>query len=117
MRNSFEKIIMSKNNTQDSNASVQESTLPHYPPHFLSGSLICLANGAIKKVEELTAEDFVESASLSGDLKVDASIVIEVMPITSRGTVQLSFLVRSQKIQVWYNSRFISLEVAIEEAT
>lgn len=91
---------MSKNSTQDSISSVQESTLPHYPPHFISGSLICLANGAIKKVEELTAEDFVDSANLSGDLKVDASIVIEVMPIASRGTVQLSFLVRSQKIQV-----------------
>ncbi|ESN93449.1 hypothetical protein HELRODRAFT_144645, partial [Helobdella robusta] len=78
--------------------------MPHYPPHFLNGSIIAVANGTLKKVEDLTTEDFIESANLSHDLKINVSEVVQMVPITERDTVQLSFTVGPQKIQVTVES-------------
>lgn len=39
----------------------------------MKGSIIQLANGELKKVEDLKTEDFIQSAEISTDLKIDSS--------------------------------------------
>lgn len=48
---------------------------PALPPYFIKGSIIQLADGELKRVEDLKTEDFIQSAEISGDLKIDSSTV------------------------------------------
>ncbi|XP_061598424.1 ataxin-1a [Cololabis saira] len=48
---------------------------PSLPPYFIKGSIIQLANGELKRVEELKTEDFIQSAEISSELKIDSSTV------------------------------------------
>ncbi|KAG7268432.1 hypothetical protein CRUP_008982 [Coryphaenoides rupestris] len=48
---------------------------PSLPPYFARGSIIQLAGGELKRVEELKTEDFLQSAEVSGELKIDSSTV------------------------------------------
>lgn len=48
---------------------------PSLPPYFVKGSIIQLANGELKRVEDLKTEDFIQSAEISSDLKIDSSTV------------------------------------------
>ena len=73
---------------------------PHYPPHFMKGSVIQLANGELKRVEDLRTEDFVSSADISADLKIDSSTVVRIEQSVERGTAILGFSVGEQRIQV-----------------
>ncbi|XP_064640007.1 ataxin-1-like [Lineus longissimus] len=73
---------------------------PHYPPHFMRGSIIQLANGELKRVEDLRTDDFVHSADISGDLKIDSSTVVRIEEIHDRNTVLLSFSVGEHRVQV-----------------
>ena len=75
-------------------------TQPHYPPHFMKGSVIQLANGDLKRVEDLRTEDFVHSADISTDLKIDSSQVVHIEEMPDRGTAILGFSVGPQKIRV-----------------
>ncbi|XP_054620214.1 ataxin-1a [Dunckerocampus dactyliophorus] len=45
------------------------------PPYFVKGSIIQLADGELKRVEELKTEDFIQSAEISRELKIDSSTV------------------------------------------
>ncbi|KAK2176035.1 hypothetical protein NP493_689g01011 [Ridgeia piscesae] len=73
---------------------------PHYPAHFMKGSIIQLANGELKRVEELRTDDFISSADVSADLKIDSSTVVRMEENTQRGTAILGFSVGTQRIQV-----------------
>ena len=73
---------------------------PHYPPHFMRGSVIQLANGQLKRVEELRTDDFISSADVSADLKIDSSTVVRIEENAARGTAILGFSVGNQRIQV-----------------
>ena len=73
---------------------------PHYPPHFMKGSIIQLASGELKRVEDLRTDDFVNSAEISPDLKIDSSTVVRVEENHERGTAILGFSVGEHKIQV-----------------
>ena len=73
---------------------------PHYPPHFMRGSIIQLANGELKRVEDLRTEDFVTSADVSGDLKIDSSTVVRIEENMERGTALLGFSVGEHRVQV-----------------
>lgn len=75
-------------------------TQPHYPPHFMKGSIIQLANGEFKRVEDLRTEDFVTSADISSDLKIDSSTVVKIEENRERGTALLGFSVGEHRIQV-----------------
>lgn len=72
----------------------------HYPPHFMKGSIIQLANGDLKRVEDLQTDDFIHSAKISADLKIDSSTVVRTDENIERGTTILSFLVGENKVQV-----------------
>ena len=79
--------------------SVTHCTTPHYPAHFTKGSIIQLANGDLKRIEDLSTEDFVRSADMSKDLCIDTSVVRGIMPVADRGTVMLEFSVGQSKVQ------------------
>ncbi|GAB1601920.1 ataxin-1-like [Argonauta hians] len=72
----------------------------HYPPHFMKGSIIQLANGDLKRVEDLQTNDFIYSAEISTDLKIDSSTVVRTDENIDLGTTILSFLVGENKVQV-----------------
>lgn len=72
----------------------------HYPPHFIKGSIIQLANGDLKRVEDLQTNDFIHSAEISADLKIDSSTVVRTDENVDLGTTILSFLVGENKVQV-----------------
>ena len=80
----------------------QSSSSSHlqYPQHFMKGSIIQLADGSLKRVEDLQTEDFVSSAQVSTDLKVDSSTVVRIEEHQERGTAMLSFSVGEHRVQV-----------------
>jgi len=79
--------------------SLPRCTAPHYPAHFTKGSIIQLANGDLKRIEDLSTEDFVRSADMSKDLCIDTSVVRDIRPVAGRGTVLLEFSVGRRQVQ------------------
>ncbi|CAL8293529.1 unnamed protein product [Merluccius merluccius] len=75
---------------------------------LLLGSIIQLADGDLKRVEELKTEDFIQSAEVSGELKIDSSTVerIDESP-ASRHLAVVQFSVGEHRAQV-------SVEVLVE---
>lgn len=68
--------------------------------NFTKGSLIELANGELKKVEDMRTEDFVMSAQGCPELRLaDSTVVkIEENPITGTGTITLSYNNRRSQV-------------------
>ncbi|XP_020513179.2 ataxin-1a [Labrus bergylta] len=81
---------------------------PSLPPYFIKGSIIQLADGELKRVEDLKTEDFIQSAEISSDLKIDSSTVerIEGSHSSSNFAV-VQFSVGEHRAQV-------SVEVLVE---
>lgn len=71
-----------------------------YPQHFMRGSIIQLANNELKRVEDLVTDDFVQSAEISSDLKIDSSTVCTIEENPSQGTAVLGFVVGEHKVMV-----------------
>ena len=61
--------------------------------HFQAGSLIQLATGARKKVEDLSTADFIESADLCPEVSLEHSMVVRLEHSQSSGLVQVTFSV------------------------
>ncbi|XP_077000091.1 ataxin-1 [Tamandua tetradactyla] len=80
---------------------------PTLPPYFMKGSIIQLANGELKKVEDLKTEDFIQSAEISSDLKIDSSTVERIEDSHSPGCAVIQFAVGEHRAQV-------SVEVLVE---
>ncbi|XP_067304762.1 ataxin-1 [Pseudorasbora parva] len=85
------------------------STSPHsspsspsagLPPFFMKGSIIQLADGELKRVEDLRTEDFVQSAEVSGELKIDSSTVERIDCSRTPNAVIIQFSVGENKAQV-----------------
>lgn len=51
---------------------------PSLPPYFIKGSIIQLADGELKRVEDLKTDDFIQSSEISSDLKIDSSTVVRI---------------------------------------
>ncbi|XP_063154998.1 ataxin-1 [Candoia aspera] len=77
------------------------------PPYFMKGSIIQLANGELKKVEDLKTEDFIQSAEISSDLKIDSSTVERIDDSHNPGIAMIQFAVGEHRAQV-------SVEVLVE---
>lgn len=84
--------------TSGGSGSRQQHT-PYYPSHFMRGTVIQLANGELKRVEELIADDFIHSAHLSHELRMDSSTVVRVEE-KDADAVLLCFSVGEHKVQV-----------------
>nr|XP_057945510.1 ataxin-1-like [Doryrhamphus excisus] len=71
------------------------------PSHFMKGAIIQLATGELKRVEDLQTQDFVRSAELSGGLKIDSSMVVDIRASQQRpGLVTLHFTVGEKQSKV-----------------
>lgn len=64
----------------------------HAAPNFSRGSLIQLANGELKRVEDMKAEDFINSAKNSSELCLDPSTVVRIdeSTLSRKGTTILT---------------------------
>jgi len=71
-----------------------------YPTHFQKGSLIQLANGQMKKVEELETQDFINSAKANQDVFLDHSTLISIENEDKSEQITLTFSVGKDKIEV-----------------
>ena len=79
--------------TPSISTSSPSSPPPVIPPYFKKGSLIQLASGEMKKVEDLETEDFVESAKQCPDLSIEHATVVRIEPAQSSGLLLLCFTV------------------------
>lgn len=72
------------------------------PGNFAKGSLIQLANGDLRRVEDMRTEDFVMSAEQSTKLRLaDSTVVrIEENPITGTATITLSYNQRRTQVKL-----------------
>ncbi|XP_024150269.1 ataxin-1a [Oryzias melastigma] len=78
------------------------------PPYFIKGSIIQLADGELKRVEDLRTEDFIQSAEISSELKIDSSTVERIEGSqTSANFAVVQFSVGEHRSQV-------SVEVLLE---
>ncbi|XP_039525634.1 ataxin-1-like [Pimephales promelas] len=73
---------------------------PTGPSHFMKGAIIQLATGELKRVEDLQTQDFVRSAEVSGGLKIDSSMVVDIRASQRPGLVALHFNVGEQQSKV-----------------
>ncbi|KAM3596060.1 uncharacterized protein V6R79_007614 [Siganus canaliculatus] len=81
---------------------------PSLPPYFIRGSIIQLADGELKRVEDLKTEDFIQSAEISSELKIDSSTVERIEGShTSPNFAVVQFSVGEHRAQV-------SVEVLVE---
>lgn len=71
-----------------------------FPPHFHKGAQIRLSSGEIKKVEDLSAEDFKKCTEQSKDLKLDSSTVAKIERDMLTNMILLSFLVGQTRLQI-----------------
>lgn len=80
--------------TQALASSLTSAPAPCNPSHFMKGAIIQLATGELKRVEDLQTQDFVRSAEVSGGLKIDSSMVVDIRASQQRpGLVSLHFTV------------------------
>lgn len=85
-------------NCDSFSTSKNESSSLMYPAHFMKGSIIQLAQGQLKRVEDMKTEDFIDCTKNSPNLKIDSSTVVRI--VEKDNTALLSFSVGIQKIQV-----------------
>ncbi|EJW86672.1 hypothetical protein WUBG_02417, partial [Wuchereria bancrofti] len=84
-------------------SSFQVGTLPsqpYYPSHFMRGTVIRLQSGQLKRVEEMSTEDFVLSAAMKTDLVLCNSRVIRIQETEKDRQVLVTFAVGEQRILV-----------------
>ena len=84
-------------------AHVQGPIEPHPAadlPHFAKGSLIELAGGRLKRVEELRTEDFLRSADTSPEFHLSSCTVLDISPGSTHGFSQLQVLLADRNTQV-----------------
>ncbi|XP_062394707.1 ataxin-1 [Sardina pilchardus] len=86
--------------TATATAAPASPTSASLPPYFMRGSIIQLADGELKRVEELKTEDFIQSAEVSGDLKIDSSTVERIDCSQTPDVVIIQFSVGEHKAQV-----------------
>ena len=77
----------------------QQSSPPHRT-HFHKGSLIQLASGQMKKVEDLETEDFISSARSNQDVTLDHSTLVKIETDVAPGCVALTFSVGKSNLMV-----------------
>ncbi|XP_054474969.1 ataxin-1-like [Anoplopoma fimbria] len=87
--------------TQALASSLAPASAASNPSHFMKGAIIQLATGELKRVEDLQTQDFVRSAEVSGGLKIDSSMVVDIRASQQRaGLVSLHFTVGEQQSKV-----------------
>ena len=93
-------ITSSTSSSQVSLTSADQHQQPSHPIHFHKGSLIQLASGLTKKVEELETEDFISSARSNPDVTIDHSTLVKIETDVAPGCVALTFSVGKENLMV-----------------
>lgn len=72
------------------------------PGNFAKGSLIQLANGEMRRVEDMRTEDFITSAEKSPELRLAESTVVRISdnPHTGTATITLTYNDRRDQVEV-----------------
>lgn len=73
---------------------------PALLPHFTKGSLIELASGRLKRVEELRTEDFLRSADTSPEFHLSTCTVLMISPSSSQSFIHLQVHLTDLNTQV-----------------
>jgi len=112
LQNSRQQDSLTTFTTSNNPPSVppQRCMAPHYPAHFTKGSIIHLASGELKRIEDLLTEDFVRSADISKDLCLDTSVVCGITPVADRDTVMLEFSVGQSQVQARCWSQYTTFD-------
>lgn len=90
---------------ESSPSHLRTSTLALHPsppallPHFTKGSLIELASGQLKRVEELRTEDFLRSADTSPEFHLSTCTVLQISPSSTQGFSHLQVHLRDRNTQ------------------
>ncbi|XP_071957795.1 uncharacterized protein [Antedon mediterranea] len=71
-----------------------------FPSYFTRGSVIQLASGELKRVEDLCTEDFIQSAQVTDGLRIDSSTVVRIKDVVKKSMAIISFSVGNQREQV-----------------
>nr|XP_015833107.1 PREDICTED: ataxin-1 isoform X1 [Tribolium castaneum] len=70
------------------------------PSNFTKGSLIQLANGELRKIEDMRTEDFVSSAEHSPELRLAESTVVRIEENHATGTATITLSYNQRRTQV-----------------
>lgn len=92
----------STNTSSDSDSTAWRPVEARVRPvssHFQFGSLIQLANGELKRVENLTRDDFVRSAKCSSEVMLEESVITGLDQQRNESVV-ITFAVGKDKAQV-----------------
>ncbi len=81
---------------------------PALLPHFTKGSLIELASGRLKRVEELRTEDFLRSADTSPEFHLSTCTVLLISPSSTPGFSHLQVHLTDRNTQVSFLFRYIN---------
>ncbi len=87
-------ISSSCSSSSSSSGSSGDCVHNHVLPNFIKGSLIRLANGSTKKVEDLQTEDFLSCVQNNSTVRIDPSTVVRIQENAARKgitTVTLSY--------------------------
>ena len=93
-------VTSSTSSSQASLTSADQHQQPSHPIHFHKGSLIQLASGQTKKVEELETEDFISSARSNPDVTIDHSTLVKIETDVASGCADLTFSVGKENLMV-----------------
>lgn len=77
-----------------------QASPPALLPHFTKGSLIELAGGRLKRVEELRTDDFLRSADTSPEFHLSSCTVLLISPSSPQGISHLQVHLRDRNTQV-----------------
>lgn len=80
---------------------------PALLPHFTKGSLIELASGRLKRVEELRTEDFLRSADTSPEFHLSTCTVQLISPSSAQGFSHLQVHLTDRNTQVSFLLRYM----------
>lgn len=61
------------------------------PTNFTKGSLIELANGELRRVEDMRTEDFISSSSKNPDLQLADTTVVKILPQANNILITFSY--------------------------
>ncbi|CAB3407547.1 unnamed protein product [Caenorhabditis bovis] len=75
-------------------------TSTYYPTHFMHGTVLQLANGATRRVEDVSSDDFLRCAAESDDVNVNAAIVSRISPSADAVTVRFAVGARRRLVEL-----------------
>ncbi|XP_063704065.1 ataxin-1 [Culicoides brevitarsis] len=90
---------LNRNNNNNNNVNNNNNDTSNNNMHFTKGSIIELATGELKRVEDMRTEDFILSAKNSSKLELQDSTVVKITP-SSNQVIVITFSLNKNQNQV-----------------